>query len=84
MGQQPLVAGSEVCIVPALDGHIRLVGVGSLGKSHQHLESVGGVGVAGGVVQGGGVDFQQSRDAIQACLPPGGRILFAPSRMRHT
>src|SRR5699024_10325243 len=37
MGQQPLVAGPEVCIVPALGGQIRLVGVGAFGQSHQHL-----------------------------------------------
>ena len=65
-------------VVPQDGGAQHLVG-GVQGHQTVHLAAHADALHLGGVKA-----FHQSRDAIQACLPPGGRILFAPSRMRHT
>ena len=60
MGQQPLVARPEPFVLGGFIGNSGLVRIGSLGQRHQHPESLACIAMAGGVVQGGGIDLHQS------------------------
>ena len=57
MGQQPLVPGSEPLVLLVQGLCAGGCGVGAPGQNHSHPETLALVDVAGGVVQGGGVDL---------------------------
>ena len=72
VGQQPLVAGPQQGIIAAVVCHVGLGGVRALGQGHQHAEALLGVGVAGSVVQRGGVDLYQRARGHAERLDLGG------------
>ena len=77
VGQQPLVPGPQEPVLRVLLRYGGSGRIGAQGQGHRHPEAPGGVRMAGGVVQGGGVDLHHRPRRGPEGLHPG-RIQLIP------